>query len=182
MSETHLVGVTRVLEDAGLVSYAHVPTDRLAAKQQLGRAVHEATWYWDQDDLDPTSVRPEVEPYLNAWKRFRAEEHFVPTAGELLVASPSLKFRGRLDRIGSLRGRPALLDLKIVAQLQRGTGPQTAAYAHAAREMGIFDAGERFALQLDEDGGFQLQPYSDWNTDFGVFVCALTLYAWKHAH
>lgn len=167
-------GVTGTLSRAGLIDYTGVPRDVLARKAAIGTAVHKAAWYYDDGDLDPASVAPEIAGYLLAWQRYVAESRFRSELRECQVYSPRYGYAGTADRFGHLAdGRPAIVDLKCVRTLQAGTGPQTAAYAEAAREVGLFDAAVRYAVKLEPNGRYDVRVYPDHDGDFAAFLRAL---------
>ena len=173
-----LPGVTHVLSAAGLVDYKGISAEVLERAAARGWALHAAAHYFDENDLDLTSVDSEIRGYLNGWIRFREETGFIPYAREQVVYSEIHQFAGTLDRVGHLQGNPVLLDIKTVAMLQRSTGPQTAAYAQAVRETGAFEPAVRYAVQLRRDGSYVVETYRDPN-DWRIFQAALSLYHWK---
>ena len=180
--DLEIPGVTHVLQDVGIIDYSRVPAHVLEAKSLLGRAVHDATWFFDEDDLDYDSLTDDVQEYLDGWIAYRRDSGFVPTHRELLVYSERYQYAGTIDRLGHLRnGRPVLPDIKTVATMQRSTPVQTAAYDMAAREMGVFDAGIRLAVQLFPDGRYRAHPYTD-PEDFNTWTRALGIYRWKQNH
>ena len=171
-----LPGVTRVLDAAGASKYEGVPRSVLADRADFGTRVHLATWYDDEGDLDESTVTPDVLGCVVAWRKFRAEAKFEPSAAELAVYSEQYRYGGTLDRVGVFHGTiSGLVDIKAVRTLQPATALQTAGYARAASEMGAFDAIERYAVQLFEDGTYKAQPYDD-PADFSDFLCALRLW------
>ena len=180
-------GVTRVLSSVRLIDYTGVRPEVLARAAAIGRAVHQAAWYADDDDLDRDTLDPVVRPYLDAWARFRLETGFEPKEKERRVYSHAHHFAGTFDRLGVCRrgatgSEPplVLLDLKTTSTLQPGVGPQLAAYAQAVRESGLGDVGQRLAVHLRRDGTYRAQTYRDPN-DWQVFRAALSIYQWKEA-
>ena len=182
LGQAELPGVTRVLEQARVIDYTGVAHQVLHEKALLGKAVHDATWFWDEQTLDPASVNDELQGYLDGWMRFRAESGFHPVKQELPVYSERHGYAGTLDRLGYLPGKvQTLVDLKVVRTLQPATGPQTAAYQQAAQEMGVFEPVRRFAVQLLGGGAYRVKEYSD-PRDFSIFLNALSLWAWTRNH
>ena len=59
--------VTQILKDAGLIDTTWY-TDEA---RERGRAVHLATQFLDEDDLDWDTVLPQYGGYLAAWERFK---------------------------------------------------------------------------------------------------------------
>lgn len=165
--------VTQILEvvDRGLW---RVRPEVLEAARQLGTAVHKTTELYDTDDLDESSVAPQVAPYLAAWKKFRAETGFVPAAIELRLHHPVYGYCGTLDRTGVLRDRLALIDIKSGSSWP-SHGPQTAAYAEAFSAQEGERVEDRFACYLREDGSYRLVPHTE-KADWSVFLACLTIH------
>src|SRR5207248_265963 len=69
-------------------------------KRDVGRAAHVATHYFDEGTLDPRSVDPRVDGYLQAWIDFRESTGFVPVLLETPLHHPGLLFAGTIDRAG----------------------------------------------------------------------------------
>lgn len=162
-----------------------IPREVLEAKADLGTAVHLATEYHDQDDLDWDGLPDIVRPYLEAYARFRAETGFIPTRIEARVSNPTFAYAGTLDRIGTfarLKGvrttAPCLVDLKATYRIAPIYGVQTALYAAAASPK---KALLRFALQLKPDATYRLEQFAD-PSDLSVGLAALTLMNWRERH
>ena len=68
-----LPSVTQVLEDVGIIDYSFLPGETRDAALERGRKVHTLTQYDDEGDLDESTVRPELMPYLDGWRKFRGE-------------------------------------------------------------------------------------------------------------
>lgn len=166
-------GVTSVLVEAGLLDFSRANNTYLQAALERGRIVHRLTELGDHNDLDPESVEPEYAGYLDAWHKFKREAEFVTEMIERQVYHASYRYAGTLDRVGTLAGARALLDIKT-GQPQRATGPQTAAYAEA---IGIPKL-PRIGVYLQPDGDYVMRHYKD-KTDFSVFLAALTLHNFR---
>jgi hypothetical protein len=174
-----LPSVTTLIEAAGLVDLFGSAED-LAFWRDRGTAVHIGTELIDRDELDESTVADEVRPYLDAWRRFRRESGFTPEHIEMRLHHPVLRYAGTIDRIGTLRKHPALIDIKTGAQ-RRATGVQLAAYAELAAANGICDKRiRRYGCYLQPDGTYQLVPYTD-TRDIIAFVSALQLWKWRQA-
>lgn len=167
-------GVTEVLAD--LADFSRVDPDVLARKADLGRRVHLAVQLDHENDLDESSIEPDVAPYLAAWRRFCVEHVVEVLAGERMVYHPALGFAGTLDLILRVDGGPpTCVDIKTPVRLPRAVGPQTAAYAAAYNAAAPTEPPvlHRAALQLGADGRFRFIPLQDPN-DLTVFVACLT--------
>ena len=178
-----LAGVTSTLGRVGVsTDYAGIPDHVLEHASARGTAAHLATVYDDDGTLDEASVDDEVRPYLDAWRRLRADTPFRVVHAELLVYSATEYFAGTLDRVVEVAGpkgpRLALLDIKTTAALPKHVGPQTAAYAIAYREMGLGDVAVRWCAHLQRTGRYELVPLRD-PQDYAVWRAALTVRRWR---
>jgi hypothetical protein len=174
-----LISVTQALKAGGLIDDSFYTEEA----RLRGQHVHEAAHFFDDDDLDMGSVRPEIRGYLDAYISFRNQTGFYPILSEQRLFH-SAGFAGTLDRVGWLNDRLIHLDLKT-GSLPDWAGPQTAGYDLALNER--IDTGDiplparpeaRFALQLSEDGKFKLWPLQG-HDDVAVFLAALKLAQWK---
>lgn len=156
--------VTQILRITGVsADFSHVDPIVLDRKRQIGQAVHAATHYFDEGDLDAQTLAPEVEPYLEAWRRFRLEREFVPDLLETVVYSLAAHYIGRFDRLGYVGGLPVLLDIKIGDPDAASADLQTAGYLFALLEERPHVVGgkeiARWSVQLTEDGRYRLRQY-----------------------
>jgi hypothetical protein len=173
--------VTQVLEAVGISDFSSVPADRLAYAQNLGTAVHQATEAFDQDDLDFASVAGTVvEPYLEAWSKFRRDTGFTP---RLIETRGVATVRGQLygyciDREGPLgpKAEPTVLDIKT-GEPSRSWRIQLAAYEHS-----LFQRDgrhrRRVVVRLHADGRWSSVTFSQ-PSDLDVWNWALALETWK---
>ena len=165
------------------------PRGVLEAKADLGTAVHLATQFYDEGDLDRDSLPAVVLPYLDAYVRFRQETGFKPIAVEEKVFSELYGFAGTLDRVGEFtklkggrRASRAIVDLKATYRILPASGPQTAGYQYAWNERRPSKkADRRFVLQLKADQTYRLEECAD-PTDWSVFASALTILHWTARH
>ena len=163
-----------------LPDYSMVAAEVMEHAANLGDAVHAATELDDQDDLDEESVHPMVMPYLEAWRRFRADTGFEPEAIEARVYHPRHNYAGTLDRVGRLNGAKVVLDIKS-GVVGAWVGVQTAAYQEAWNWRRAEKATARFSVQLKRDGTYRLHPYRD-PSDWSVFLACKTLHDWRKRH
>lgn len=171
-------GVTTVLQDAGFYNFGP-DRDALRVALERGRVVHKLTELDDNGTLDEDSVDPALVGYLAAWRLFRSEKHFIPSATEARVVHAYYKYAGTLDATGEmddLRGRrhKVILDKKTGAE-QRTTGYQTAAYLAALFDQCRLSKAARYGVYLQANGKYELVPYTN-DGDLGVFLAALTCY------
>jgi len=169
-------GVTSILRP--LVDYSSVPPHVLEAKADLGRRVHEACQYLDEDDLDEESVEADVDPYLAAYKRFKAETGALILLNEYRVFNPLHRYAGTLDRVFRINGESVLTDLKTCIVTPNSVGPQTAAYMRALDDSRVT---RRAALRLRPDGTYRLEMLDDPN-DWATFLACLTVHRHLEKH
>jgi hypothetical protein len=173
----HMRSVTQVLE--GLHSFANVPWEILEAACERGDHVHLATQYHDEDDLDEATLRPNVLPYLAAWKKFCLDCQPKWHAIEKPLVHPVLMYAGTPDRFCELTVKrrflpEAQIDIKTGLDAHPCWGIQTVAYNHL---YGVPNA-PRFTCQLRPDGTYRLLPWAD-PQDWPVFMSLLTIHTWK---
>lgn len=178
-----LVSVTTVLKLAGLVHTDwYTDTGRMR-----GTLVHQALEFDDLGELDGATLDALLVPYVQAWRRFRAESGFlvvevdgVPGV-EVRLAHASRGFAGTLDRVGVLNGRLTIVDIKSGAP-QPWIALQLAGYAELLRAGGNFldpvARIQRVGVFVTADGGYKVQTYTD-RDDFDVFDAALAVAQWR---
>jgi hypothetical protein len=166
--------VTQVLKDTGLIDDQWY-TER---SRQIGQAVHLATEYDDLRKLREETVSVLIRPYLDAWRKFRAETGFTPLPDgiERRIYNQSAQYAGTLDRRGTLGAGEILLDIKT-GQPQPWHAWQLAAYAMADIEPRRY---RRARVQLRSDGTYRYTefPAEDLSADYNIFHCART--AWQY--
>lgn len=164
-----------------VVDYSMVREEVLARKSAIGRAVHTACEYYDQDDLDWDSLPDEIIPYVEAWAEFSEKSNIKVEYVEQRVFHSRLRYAGTLDVIGNVNGESWLIDRKTTCVLSPSVGIQTAAYQQALLSQSGTLVHRRFAVQLKKDGKYCVKEYSDPD-DWPVFVSLLTLYNWNQKH
>ena len=175
--------VTQILESAGLVDYRGIPPETLRYAAERGTAVHLASVYYDQEDLDPDSLDPQVAKYLAAWRKFRLEHEFQVLESEQMHLGElnDLQFGMTVDRVVKIDGRLAILDLKCSSKVYDWCGVQTAGYAIGLGN-GTLDARlavyRRLVVQLKPDCTYRLYEYSG-PMDGEIFAAALRIAHWK---
>jgi hypothetical protein len=171
-----LPSVTEVLKITDPDAFAFVREEVLAAKRDLGRAVHKMIELDANDDLDESSLAPPLTGYLEKWREFRERTGFVVEHCELQLYSARYGYAGTLDLLGHFRSRPlrkALIDTKSGA-VPKTAGPQTAGYAQLLEENGICQRPDRYVLDLKETRWSLTDAYTDPN-DLRVFLGALSV-------
>lgn len=167
--------VLKILDD----SFDRVPLDVLDAAREFGQHVHAACDLDNRGELDEDSLDPALAEYLAGWRKFLKDRRAKVVASELRVADRRLRYAGTLDAIVEIDGFRVLVDIKSGA-VPSTVGPQTAAYASAAREWcpelcpGTL---HRVCVQLmpNDFKAITLRGAGDWN----AFLSALNVYQWR---
>lgn len=159
--------VTTIIKQAGLIDTTWMK-DR---DRDKGSAVHAATHYHDEGELNRETLHPEVELRLVQYERFRRESGAQILSIEERIQNLTYRYCGTLDRRVLINGHEGVLDLKGVTP-QAWHALQVAAYA------GCFPGHmKRWCLYLSDDR-YKLIEHTDPD-DWGTFVAALTLSNWK---
>lgn len=165
-----------------LADYSRVPREVLERKRQIGKATHKAIELYSADELDPESVDPAIQPYLESWIKFVATKPLRVIASERIVYSKKYRVAGTFDLGVEFADEPGvnwLLDLKCTYDMAPETALQTAAYLELNNENDEVKFTKRAGLQLKPDGSMaEFYPYTG-RQDFLLFLNALNLHRWK---
>lgn len=160
----------RPLTDAYLAS---IPEGILNRKRDLGLAVHRAAELIDTGyELDPDTIDPDVNGYLEAYKRFLVDMRPKWASVERTVFDADRWYAGRLDRSGTVNGQTFVVDIKTAATLSTATAVQLTAYAEADSDWGSGIA----ALQLLPKGEYKFVPLQ---REPKTWEALLTIHAFK---
>lgn len=176
--------VTQILKKAGLISYEGISPAVMMAAAERGTLAHKACDYYDDNDLDFSSLDPLIEPYINAYARAKEELQFEVQHKELQFLEPTWKFAGTIDRVVVLPNYDCLWIVDIKTGIRKAaTRLQTAAYAIGFRgtcplpEM-LSHGLKRAALELHKNGTYTFDVHDD-PKDEAVFLSALSIVNWK---
>lgn len=170
--------VTQIMRSAGLIDYGFLSQEQRERAMARGSAVHAATHYDDEGDLDETTISTEVGGYLEGWRKFRRDAKFTPELLEYRGFNDHLRFAGTLDRTGTFNGSgKVLLDIKTGSALWV-VRVQLAAYASFFDHPGAF---RRICVELHDDGTYRMQEFrcADYPRDAGIFAAARAIYSAK---
>lgn len=181
----HVPSVTQILKAVGvsvdfdaLAGMSARHGDAIEQARALGTAVHADAHAYDDNDLEWSTVHPDVLPYLYAWATCRENLGLVPLQRERRLYSPTLGVCGTLDAVCC---RPArvehliLIDVKCGDPESAGAQFQTAGYALLwDEEHPDQPIGERWSVELTPGTTipYRVHPYTDWNdrAAFRAFV------------
>lgn len=169
-------GVTSILRP--LTGLDAVPTDVLKRAQAFGTAVHYGCELQDRGTLATHTVDPALWPYLDAWRRFCKEHNAEWSFIEQPVYNEQHGYAGTPDRLGTVDGKQAVVDIKSGAVMPVA-GMQIAAYKNAIK--GVSPLCRRIAVQLKADGSYEMHEFTDRN-DWPTFLSLLTLRLWCAKH
>lgn len=173
-----LPSVTQVLRDAGLVRLDGIPAFILEAARKRGSAVHQLVHYFNEGDLDWSSVADAYRPYLDGWIRYVQEKRLKVVLCEYRVASPKYHVAGTFDVLGTIidpkvgAEEGVLIDVKTGDPEDVAADLQLAAYQALANEraktderlrdaLARFKRIHRIAVRLTKAGTFKAFPYDD---------------------
>lgn len=196
--------VTQILSDLGYSNYEiveRVNPEALEHKQQLGKLVHQACHYFDENDLMTHDDQghlliPEiVHNRLSGYKKFRQDTGYVPSVNEGRGVGElyGMKYGMQFDSIGKCHGKLPwyLVDIKNASgAAQRSWAIQTAAYASGQKFLPkILPAMfVRLIVQLFDDCTYKVFSSADRSSkifkpeDFQVWQACLAVAIDKRNH
>lgn len=132
-----------------------------------GTAVHLATQYYDEGDLDESSLAPEIVGYVEAYKKFRMQVPIKIMARELMVFSRTYQYAGTIDIVANVGGVWTIFDIKTGVP-SKASPVQTAAYALALAEdhalvdeYNVASKIARAAIHLQKDGKYRIHKFEN---------------------
>ena len=155
--------------------FSQVRTITLEAARAFGENVHRACHLWSLGTLNEDKLSDPLKPYLAAWKRFIDESSAIVIASEKSVLSTKYGYAGTPDCMLQMPKSIVLPDLKSTGIPPATVGAQTAAYAHAYKEM-IGIAPRRACILLRGDGSYSMTVRRD-PADWSLFLSCLNV--WK---
>jgi hypothetical protein len=177
------ISVTQVLKEAGLIDTAWFTE----FGRWRGSAVHKATHYFDEGDMDRRTLDPVVKPFVADWKLFREQTGFTPTMIEKQFYDEAYGFCGTPDRRGYfIGGKPEdsneLIDIKTYpgGKAPWWTRYQLAGYGRLLDRRRIF---RRYAVVLTGHGAnIEEYPSTDYVEDVNNFLACIAVARLKLAN
>lgn len=164
-----LPSVTDVIRAHGLVEERWFSEEARAR----GSYVHRACALLDEGSLDEERVAPEFAPYVEAWRRCRADLAPAWRAIERPVAA--LGFAGTPDRVGVVDGAPAIVDIKTSERAELWWELQLGGYAALCA---MPPAARLLSVQLRADARY-LVRIVDFARAAAGWRAAFALYQWR---
>lgn len=167
------IGVTRCLALAGVADFSWSNEEAM----WKGSEIHRACELLDKEKLDEKRLPESLRGYLLAYKKFKAECHFVPLKIEVACSNLGTGLRGRADRVGLLRGRECVLDIKT-GPLNPAVGLQLALYGNM---MSPIKWWHRVAVQLKADGHYSCKHWDarSWLSDLVTAQACVRIARWR---
>lgn len=171
--------VTQIINGIGLIKFYGISPEILERKAEIGRYVHTACEFYDQDNLNMDTLHTELKGYLDGWIKFKTDFKFEPIEIELMLFHPTYRFAGRIDRIGLIGKDKVLIDIKSGVP-QKSDCIQTAGYQILHEEgKGTKDKiKKRMSVYLNKGGDYSVIEHKEM-TDKNIFLSALSIYNFK---
>ena len=135
--------------------YSDINQGVLDRAADRGTRVHKVTEALDK--YGEAEADDDILPYLQAYVEFRKKHPAEWTHIEKAMYHPELMYAGCLDRIGTVDGEPAIVDIKTTSQIHTvAVTAQLTLYKRMAEANGI-PVSKLYVLQLKKDGKFTLR-------------------------
>lgn len=167
---------TQILKMAGWVSFEGIAKDVLENKRGIGAAVHACSQFYDEGDLDESTVLPSWSGYLEAWKKFRRESQvdILGTEQRSVGIVNGMPYGLQYDRLAIVDDEESLLELKCCASKEVYWGIQLAGYDLGLPQCATAIRRKRYAVQLKPDATYRLWPFDD-PSDYEAFTYSLAV-------
>lgn len=165
---------TQVLQLAGYTNFDGIPNHVLQNAADRGTLLHWLTQVYDEDGGCLSGLPADVMARFEGYKRWREKENFVPTSVEfpLIFSVYGMGAGSTIDRLGTMNGRPALVELKFTAAPSKVWGVQLAAQEMAISGIPTLGRYLRVACHVDKHGVAKTITYRD-PMDAQRFIFAL---------
>lgn len=162
-----------------LYDFSEIKPEVLQYAAERGTAVHLACELHDRGSLDRKSIDPAIAGYVAAWISYRADVDCEWDIIEQPMHHPRLLYAGTPDRIGTVDGKRAVIDIKTTSVMSPAVGVQLAGY----QMMEPVDASKaqnvlRVAVQLRKDGTYRTHQF-DSRGDSMTFLSLLNIHNWR---
>lgn len=149
---------------------------------QRGSAMHHGCRLMDEGRLDWSSVAPEIEGRLRAWKAFRDSFAAEVLVSERPVHHKIFRFAGTLDRIFvDAHGHLIIADIKstICPQVEVQLGAYKRAFDDSGADLRAIGRG--VAVELSDNGTYRTQWFTNKELTYSgqIFLACLSIYGFK---
>ena len=176
--------VSGLLKKYGLTTdYSQIPAAILERAKQRGVAYAEGRRLILKGyELDPATIDPAIQGYLNAFLRFWKDSGAQIIETEVPRISP-LGFAFKADIYAFVNGRRVVIDDKCTATIPNSVGPQTAGYKIGRTSLYPREPIEdRAVLWLKKDGTYKFKLLDDPDDETAFLDCLeadLKLTTWQ---
>lgn len=143
-----------------------------------GHDVHAAIQYWNEGDLDESTLTDEVKGYLDCFKRAKEHHGIKIIQNEIMRYHPKFLYAGRCDAVAEIGGVVGVIDYKSGAPAGARERWQLAAYVEMLKAE-IPDLKGRWNLYLKPGQyggmGFKLVEHTG-KRDFLEFLALFSAY------
>ncbi len=166
-----LPSVTTILKDVGIIADGFYTPE----SAERGTYVHAATALIDAGEKSWTPRYADLEGYLDAWKKFKAENRPRWNTIEQPAASEAWKYAGTADRENITQKYYRVWEIKtgVPANCHR---LQTGAYPLIRGK----SSSERYCVYLQSTGSYKVERHED-PMDSQIFIGALRVYKEKRS-
>ena len=171
---------TQLIKEFGIVDYSGAHFSEEA--KMRGKAVHAAIQFFDDGDLDESTVHESLRGYLDAWKLFRSDHELNFIMSEVPLMSDTHMFCVTPDRVFKNKNGVGVLEIKTGETPEKALRLQTIAQLIAANEaLGVFDLSvPRLIVKLEKSGSYKLKKIDDgYDVDFDNFLSLVKIHFLK---
>lgn len=167
---TPLDRVTGVLVDHDIINGKWLTT----AARIRGSDVHSAVHYLNEDDLDWSTVRPEILPFVRSYERLVKHSGLKVIRCETRTYDLAHFYVGTIDLVADIGGSEVIIDYKTIGRVTyrppKWAALQTAAYEASYRKLYGGHVRRRAACVLMPDGSMPKIIYYDDTGDINKFL------------
>lgn len=175
--DREIPSVTAILKNAGLINYGAEGSELKNEDYMMrGKVAHKCCELYEKGTLDLSTVDETILPYLEGYKKFKADTGYKSEKTELILYHTERKFGGTLDGIGRIRGDKTLIEIKT-GSYQPWHKLQVAAYR--ACLAGEYETTKDFVLELKDNATYTLHKIPYEVTEEMIFYSLVNLYYWR---
>ena len=165
--------VTTILQKEGLIDTRWFDD----WSRERGIYVHKAIELYNKGELLEKDLDEHLAPYLDAWRRLRANSQIEIIESEKMVYSEIWHYAGTLDILCKINGEESIIDLKSGA-VDAATPLQLAGYAMAYHAN--YYSIKRYGLSL-KDGKATIKEFTNFD-DFNIWKSIVAIHQYKLKH
>lgn len=170
--------VTQIIKRLGFIS------DRYTADGATrGTYIAQATELDDSGELDYEALDERLRPYVDAWRKFKAESRFVVAGSEKIVYRDTvpLAYAGRIDRLGKMPPTKASPIEDWVIDIKTGDPACWHPLQITGYAVCLPTAHRRGVVYLRDNGNYTLSEVVSPMT-YGIWLACCQVYAYMEAN